>query len=244
MYPPIVSQGLFITFEGTEGAGKTTQIARLAARLEKAGHSVVALREPGGTPLCEEIRHLLKHHPSGQGMTGETELLLMSASRAQLVREVIRPALAAGKVVLCDRFYDSTVVYQGYGRGLDHEWVASMIDFAVGPTRPELTLLLRVPLAISEARRASRKGETLPDRFDDAGKAFFQRVELAYSELVETESDRVREIDATQPIEAVEEAIWKWIVPFVENRELAGSTSHKSAGEWTHSKLAESPKLA
>src|SRR5580704_16142382 len=112
-------KGLFITFEGTEGSGKTTQIAALAERLRALGHTVRVLREPGGTPIGEEIRHTLKHSEANQNMTPETELLLMNASRAQLVREIIQPALAAGEIVLCDRFYDSTIAYQGFGRGLD-----------------------------------------------------------------------------------------------------------------------------
>ena len=127
--------GLFLTFEGNEGSGKSTQVARLARRLELMGREVVTLREPGGTPIGEEIRHTLKHSPANQAMTAEAELLLMNASRAQLVREIIRPALASGKVVLCDRFYDSTTAYQGYGRGLDVSVVRAVIEFAVGPTR-------------------------------------------------------------------------------------------------------------
>src|SRR5688572_25203550 len=111
--------GLFITFEGTEGSGKSTQIKRLAERISGLGHEVVVLREPGGTPIGEEIRHLLEHSAANDAMTAEAELLLMNAARAQLVREVIRPALAADKVVLCDRFFDSSLVYQGHGRGLD-----------------------------------------------------------------------------------------------------------------------------
>src|SRR6185503_1982228 len=134
--------GRFITFEGTEGGGKTTQIALLAERLRKAGHTVRLLREPGGTPIGEEIRHTLKHSAQNEAMTAEAELLLMNASRAQLVREVIRPALAAGEIILCDRFYDSTIAYQGYGRGLDLAHVQTVIDFAVGKTRPDLTILL------------------------------------------------------------------------------------------------------
>src|SRR6476661_1506609 len=110
---------LFITFEGTEGSGKSTQIALLEQRLLGTGRDVVKLREPGGTPIGEEIRHTLKHSEINTGMKPETELLLMNAARAQLVREIIRPALNAGKVVLCDRFYDSTIAYQGHGRGLD-----------------------------------------------------------------------------------------------------------------------------
>src|SRR5512144_3105888 len=119
--------GLFITFEGTEGSGKSTQISLLAEHLRSLGHTVRTLREPGGTPIGEEIRHTLKHSHANQAMTAETELLLMNASRAQLVREVIRPALQAGEIVLCDRFYDSTTVYQGYGRQLDLSMVESMI---------------------------------------------------------------------------------------------------------------------
>src|SRR5438093_6674375 len=136
--------GLFITFEGTEGSGKSTQIALLAARLRVMGHHVREIREPGGTPIGEEIRHTLKHSAANQAMTPEAELLLMNASRAQLVRETIRPSLTAGEIVLSDRFYDSTTAYQGYGRGLDLRMVKTIIDFAVGETRPDLTLLLVV----------------------------------------------------------------------------------------------------
>src|SRR5881392_1518286 len=135
-------KGLFITFEGTEGSGKSTHIQLLSEPLRAAGRIVRVLREPGGTPIGEEIRHTLKHSAQNQAMQAETELLLMNASRAQLVREVIRPALAAGEVVLCDRFYDSTTAYQGHGRQLDLNIVRAVIDFAVGDTRPHLTLLL------------------------------------------------------------------------------------------------------
>src|SRR6202142_20384 len=146
-------KSLFITFEGTEGCGKSTQVELLAQRLNALGYRVRTLREPGGTPIGEELRHTLKHSKVNVAMTYETELLLMNASRAQLVRETIRPALARGEIVVCDRFYDSTTAYQGYGRGLDPALVKSMIDFAVGDTRPDLTILLTVPIDVSEARR-------------------------------------------------------------------------------------------
>src|SRR6266508_2277888 len=133
-------KGVFITFEGNEGSGKSTQIALLAEQLRKLGYAPRLLREPGSTPVGEELRHTLKHSPQNHAMTAETELLLLNASRAQLVREVIRPALAAGELVLCDRFYDSTTAYQGYGRQLDLAMVQAMIDFAVEHTRPDLTL--------------------------------------------------------------------------------------------------------
>src|SRR5688572_8957342 len=151
-----MTNGLFITFEGTEGGGKTTQINWLAERLRGCGQTCRLLREPGGTPIGEEIRHTLKHSSQNQAMTAETELLLMNASRAQLVREVIRPALAAGEIVLCDRFHDSTIAYQGYGRGLDLDLVRQVIAFAIGDTRPHITILLTVPIEVSEARRRAR----------------------------------------------------------------------------------------
>jgi len=212
-------RGRFITFEGTEGGGKSTQIARLSERLISLGLKVRALREPGGTPLAEEIRHILKHSASGAAMTPETELLLMNASRAQLVREVIRPALAAGEMVLCDRFFDSTTAYQGYGRGLDLRDVRSVIDLAVGETRPDLTLLLHVPLEVSEARRTSR-GHTQRDRFEEADREFFRRVEAGFAAIARAEPHRVKVIDATQSIEAVAEAVWRHVSPL-----LAGDVS-------------------
>src|SRR5437870_5563992 len=138
--------GIFITFEGTEGSGKSTQIKVLGERISALGHNVVLLREPGGTPISEEIRHTLKHSAANHAMFPETELLLMNAARAQLVREVIQPALRAGKVVLCDRYFDSTLAYQGYGRGLDLNEIRKIIDYAIAGTVPDLTLLLRVPL--------------------------------------------------------------------------------------------------
>src|ERR1700744_4970064 len=138
-----MSKGLFITFEGTEGCGKSTQVELLARQLRSLGHVVRTLREPGGTPIGEEIRHTLKHSKDNHAMTAEAELLLMNASRAQLVREIIRPALANGEIVLCDRFYDSTTAYQGYGRQLDLAKVKSVVEFAIGDTKPKVTLLLQ-----------------------------------------------------------------------------------------------------
>ncbi len=213
--------GLFITFEGTEGAGKSTHIRLLAERLRKLGRTVRELREPGGTPLGEEIRHLLKHHPAGRGMTSEAELLLMNASRAQLVREVIRPALDANEIVLCDRFFDSTVAYQGYGRGLDLKQVESVIAAAVGETRPHITLLLHVPLAVSEARRLARQNKeaTPADRFEESGRAFFERVENGFKSIAATEPKRVHVIDASGNIEAIAAAIWFQVEPLMASRD-------------------------
>lgn len=214
-----MKRGLFITFEGTEGAGKSTHIRLLAERLRQLGRTVRELREPGGTPLGEEIRHLLKHHPAGRGMTPETELLLMNASRAQLVREVIRPALDAGEVVLCDRFFDSTVAYQGHGRGLDLKLVESVIAAAVGETRPDLTLLLHVPLSVSESRRRSRQNsQSAPaDRFEESDRAFFERVERGFQAIATTEPKRVLVIEASRDIESIAADIWSHVEPLFKN---------------------------
>jgi len=209
--------GLFITFEGTEGAGKSTQIRLLAGRIQAAARKVRLLREPGGTPIGEEIRHTLQHSAQNAAMTPEAELLLINASRAQLVREIIRPALDAGEVVLCDRFYHSSLAYQGYGRQLDLARVREIIDFAVGDTRPQLTLMLHVPLAISEQRRKNRPTR---DRFEESGRAFFERVERGFRALAEADPARIKWIDATQPIPAVTEELWRHIQPLLESKDV------------------------
>jgi dTMP kinase len=207
--------GLLITFEGTEGSGKSTQISLLAEHLRAHGRIVRTVREPGGTPIGEEIRHTLKHSAANQAMTPEAELLLMNASRAQLVREVIRPALARGEVVLCDRFYDSTTAYQGYGRQLDLKLVAAMTEVAVGTTRPDLTLLLVVPQQISEERRLARQS-TLPfmrDRMEEGDQEFFARVAMGYQAIAAAEPQRVRQLDATGEVLKIHTAIVQTVEP-------------------------------
>jgi dTMP kinase len=208
-----VTPGRFITFEGIEGCGKSTQVNLLADRLGRLGHRVRVLREPGGTPIGEEIRHTLKHSPHNAAMTPEAELLLMNASRAQLVREVIRPALAAGEIILCDRFYDSSTAYQGYGRQLDLPKVKAIIDFAVGDTRPDLTLLLQIPPEISAQRLRSRQAALpfLRDRFEEANQAFFDRAAQGFAALAAAEPGRIRTINATGTVEAVAARIWEQV---------------------------------
>jgi len=210
-------KGLFISFEGSEGSGKSTQVELLARRLRALGHRVRTLREPGGTPIGEEIRHTLKHSQHNAAMTAEAELLLMNASRAQLVREIIRPALAAGEIVLCDRFYDSTTAYQGYGRELDLKTVKSVIDVAVGETRPTLTLLLTVSPEISELRLAVRQS-TLPfmrDRIEEADRKFFERVAKGYEAITAAEPNRVRVLDGSGAVESICEKIWEIVQPIL-----------------------------
>lgn len=197
--------------EGTEGGGKSTQAALLGERLRRAGRVVRVVREPGGTELSEAIRDLLKHHPAGARMTSEAELLLMNAARAQLVGEVIRPALAAGEMVVCDRFHHSTLAYQGWGRGLALERVREVVGFAVGGTLPDITLLLRVPPEVSLARRRAREssGGEEADRFEREGAEFFERVAEGYRRLAEEEPGRVVSVDGTLPIMTVHERIWE-----------------------------------
>jgi dTMP kinase len=211
-----VSKGLFITFEGTEGCGKSTQVELLARQLRALGHRVRVLREPGGTPIGEEIRHTLKHSQQNHEMTAEAELLLMNASRAQLVREIIRPALAAGEIIVCDRFYDSTTAYQGHGRKLDLALVKSVIDFAVGDTRPNLTLLLQVPSHVSAERLRSRQS-TLPfarDRIEEEDEKFFARVAEGYKALA-AETNRVRVVESSGSVENVCAKIWEIVQPIL-----------------------------
>jgi len=209
--------GRLITFEGNEGSGKSTQIALLADRLKSMGRAVRVLREPGGTPIGEEIRHTLKHSQNNQAMTAEAELLLMNASRAQLVREVIRPALQASEIVLCDRFYDSTTAYQGYGRQLDLGMVQNIINVAVGEIRPHLTLLLLVPEKISEHRRAARQSAqpAMRDRMEEADREFFARVARGYESIAAAEPDRVKTIDATGKVAEIEAQIWRAVEPLI-----------------------------
>ena len=213
-------KGLFITFEGTEGSGKSTQIPILAERLRELGHHVRVLREPGGTPIGEEIRHTLKHSKANEAMTPEAELLLMNASRAQLVREIIRPALAAGEIVLSDRFYDSTTAYQGYGRQLDLKMVQSIIDAAVGETKPDLTLLFLLPYDVAEKRRLEREPnlpmEIRRDRIEEAGKAFFERAAKGYQAIAAAEPNRVRTVDANGGVKQISDRIWKLVEPLVK----------------------------
>ena len=205
-----MSKGVFITFEGSEGCGKSTQIKLLEERLVAGGREVVRLREPGGTPLGEKMRNLFQHDEAGEGMTPETELLLVNASRAQLVREKIRPALERGAVVLCDRFYDSTLAYQGFGRGLDLDMVRRVIDVAVGDTRPDRTLLMSLPRQLAEHRLNIRSAadEWSDDRMEKSEREFFERVEEGFFDLETAEPDRIKLIEGSKSIEEVQDLVW------------------------------------
>ena len=201
----MASSGLFITFEGSEGCGKSTQIRRMADRLRALGREVLTLREPGGTPIGESIRNLLQYDEKAAAMTPEAELLLFAASRAQLVREVIRPTLERGAIVLCDRFLDSTTVYQGVARALSRHDVAAINEFAIGVTVPDLTLLLDLDATEGRRRAAVRKGPV--DRMEQEGSDFYEAVRHGYLELAQGDPHRFAIIDASASEEVVESAI-------------------------------------
>ena len=205
-----MSRGLFITFEGSEGCGKSTQVKRLAARLEARGVPVLLTREPGGTAIGEKIRHLLQFAPEGVAMRPETEVLLFEASRSQLVREVIQPALDGGRTVIADRFFDSTTVYQGAARKLDPTIVEQLNRFAVGDCRPDVTFLLDIDVATARNRMLRRvRPVGAPDRMEQEPDEFYERVCAAYRDLATREPDRVRLIDAASSADQVENEIWR-----------------------------------
>lgn len=188
--------GLFITLEGPEGAGKSTNRDYLADRLRARGLDVVLTREPGGTPLAERIRELLLA-PTEEAMAADTELLLVFAARAQHLDRVIRPALARGCVVLCDRFTDATYAYQGGGRGLEASRIAALETFVQGELRPDITLVFDLPVEIGLARAAAR-GRL--DRFEQEGRGFFESVRQAYLQRAAKAPGRYRVVDAAQPL--------------------------------------------
>jgi dTMP kinase len=197
----------FITFEGSERSGKSTQADRLAARLQRWGVPCILTREPGGTPIGETIRELLQFAPHNSGMTPETELLLFAASRSQLVREVINPSLERGMCVIADRFFDSTTAYQGAARKLDREMIDRVNAFAVGDCVPDITFVLDVDAATAEARmqHESRKA----DRMEQQPAEFYRRVREAYRGLAAHETARIVLIDGSRDAHEIEDDIWK-----------------------------------
>jgi dTMP kinase len=201
--------GLFITFEGPDGAGKTTQLKLLAQRLTAMGYQVLCTREPGGTRISDKIREVLLD-PENQEMDARTEALLYAAARAQHVTEVIQPALSAGKVVLCDRFVDSSLAYQGWGRGLDKETIGAISRFATDNHFPTITLLLDVCPTTGTKRVVTRNGDRL-DRIEQEENSFRDRVYKGFRELATLHPSRIVCIDASGTIEEVREQIWAHI---------------------------------
>ena len=208
--------GRFITFEGGEGCGKSTQIRLLAERLRAVGKDVLLTREPGGTALAEKIRSLVREE-SGDPPNSRAETLLFIASRAQVVGNVIRPALDSGTWVLCDRFADSTFAYQGYGRGLDLDELKRINSFATGGLEPDRTILLNVSPEVSAGRMRAREAatNTEADRMEKAGDGFHARLRQGFLELAAAEPERFAVIQADGSVEEVEEAVWNSIQPML-----------------------------
>lgn len=207
-----MARGLFITVEGVDGCGKTTQTARIAAALEAAGHDVLRLREPGGVAISEKIRGILLDPAHGE-MGDACELLLYEAARAQLVHEVIAPALAAGKTVVCDRFYDSTTAYQAYANGFDLESVKRANALAVGECRPDVTLVFDVDVDVAAARR---HGRDAADRLELKGLEYQRRVARGFRAIAAEEPRRVRVVDASRGIDEVFASAWQMVVSCLE----------------------------
>lgn len=203
--------GVFITFEGPEGSGKSTHLRRLAQRLEALGLPVLTTREPGGTPTGEAIRALLQHDGAGEAPVDRAEVLLFCASRAQLVERVIAPALERGTWVLCDRFTDSTLAYQGYGRGFDLKTLTALNGFATGGRMPDLTLLLDVDAAAGLQRVADRNAAHVAaaDRIEREAQEFHDRLRHGFLDLARAAPERYRVIASTQPVAVVADAVWK-----------------------------------
>lgn len=196
----------FITFEGSEGSGKSTQVQRLAARLERLGISYLVTREPGGTPIGETIRELLQFASHNSGMTPETELLLFEASRSQLVREIIKPALERGICVIADRFFDSTTAYQGAARKLVGDMVDRLNAFAAGNCIPDVTFVLDIDALTAKSRMQEPRRQ---DRMEQESEEFYDRVRQAYRDLAKRESRRVVLIDGARDANEIENKIWE-----------------------------------
>ncbi len=203
----------FITVEGIEGAGKTSCLDLLEQRIRQRGHDVLVTREPGGTPLGEDLRQLLLGHRH-DGMADDTELLLMFAARAEHLHAKIEPALAAGSWVLCDRFTDATYAYQGYGRGIDLQRIAALETWVLGERRPDLTLLLDLPVEVG-LERAGRR--STPDRFERQALTFFDRVRQGYLSLAAAAPGRFRVVDAAQSLDQVSRQVTATIDAFLDS---------------------------
>lgn len=201
----MLEEGFFITFEGVEGSGKSTQASLLGSRLREEGYEIVVTREPGGTRIGEEIRNIT-HSRENVDLTAVAEVYLMAASRAQLVREIIRPALNDGKIVIADRFIDSSLAYQGYGRELGVDTIAQLNSLAIDNIYPNLTIFLDLPPELGFARR---NGTEKIDRLDLQQKDFYERVYQGYKKLAEKYKERYFVVDSSRPIEEVSEEVWE-----------------------------------
>lgn len=208
-----MKKGKFITLEGGEGVGKTTNLSFIRQFLENQGISVVVTREPGGTALAEKLRHLLLEN-QGEAISEKTELLLMFSARAQHIHNVINPALKRGDWVLCDRFTDATYAYQGGGRGVDTHLISWLEQFVQAGLQPDLTLLFDAPVELG-MQRAKKRGDL--DRFENEQLSFFNKVRAAYLEQAQQHSQRIKIIDAAQALDVVQKDIQKQLLQLIHN---------------------------
>lgn len=215
-------KGLFITFEGGEGAGKTTQINRLVHHMNAQGHKVITTREPGGTPEAESIRNLLVQRDGGD-WDAMAEVLLLSAARVMHVNNVIMPALAAGKTVICDRFTDSTLAYQGYGRGLDHSKIMDITRLTIGDLAPDMTIILDIDvtagLSRSQKRLSDEKGYSASeDRFERMDLSFHEKLRAGFLDIAKNQPQRCRVIDAARDLDAITHDITNHVTSLLQER--------------------------
>lgn len=208
----------FITFEGIEGSGKTTQIKWLTERLQQQGHKVLQTREPGGCPISDQIRSILLH-PDNAAMVSRAELLLYAAARAQHIEQIVRPALQCGDVVICDRFTDATLAYQGNGRGLDCDLINQLNRLAAGDCRPDLTLLFDLPVTTGLGRarqRETQQQDSSEGRFEREQLDFHQRIRDGYLAMAKAEPERFKIVDAAQPAPQVCQQVSKIVDNFIQ----------------------------
>lgn len=208
------TRGLFITLEGVEGSGKSTQISHLAKVLTKAGYRVLQTREPGGTATAEAIRHILLTASSHEPVTPQTEALLILAARSQHVTHLIKPALQSGAVVLCDRFSDSTLAYQGFARGLDLQWLREANNVATGGLAPDLTLVLDLPISVGLARRKADRGQQ--NRLDQEAERFHRKVRRGFLTLAAEEPGRMKIVNANRPAQEVRDELTEIVIGWLK----------------------------
>lgn len=207
-------KGLFITFEGLEGAGKSVQVGILASKLREMGYEIIATREPGGTRIGELIRGLT-HDPQNVDLTAVSESYLMAAARAQHVREIIKPARSSGKIVVCDRYLDSSIAYQGYGRALGEKIIIDLNALAVDGVLPDVTFYLDIPWEVGRARR---NGTKKIDRLDLQQADFYKRVQEGYVTLIKNNTSRIKSIDATLSLPEVAQRVWDQVQPLLPKK--------------------------
>lgn len=207
------TRGLFFTFEGIEGSGKSTQIRYLAEVLTQAGHRVLQTREPGGTASAEAIRQILLTPSSHESITPQTEALLIFAARCQHVTQLVMPALGQGTVVLCDRFSDSTFAYQGFARGLDLQWLRKANEIATGGLTPDLTLVLDLPVSVGLARRRADRGQQ--NRLDRETERFHQKVRRGFLALAAEEPNRMTIVNANRPAQEVRDELTEIVLGWI-----------------------------